>query len=201
MSTSGTRCPTLRRKKEKQTKKKQRRRAFQPWKQTLDDADVRRFLPFMCKACLYSSCGRRQASGTEPICPLPLLGLHQNNSGQVIYRQYMKYGSCLIEGGGKKVSGDFTPCVRSMWRLSGLETEMIAYGMAREWDAITGVICACCLLLSLARVWMLQHSAYICVYMLSCWGKGFLGSPELFLIFPRLSKAFSSFYLFFFLPV
>lgn len=66
----------------------------------------------------------------------------------------------------KKVSGDFTPCVRSMWRLSGLETEMIAYGMAQEWDAITGVICACCLLLSPARVWMLQHSAYVCVHAL-----------------------------------
>lgn len=49
----------------------------------------------------------RQASGTEPICPLPLLGLHQNNSGQVIYRQYMKYGSYLIGGG---VGGFYAVC-------------------------------------------------------------------------------------------
>lgn len=67
------------------------------------------------------------------------------SAAQAIYRQYMKYGSYLIES---KTSRDFIFCVWYMWWLSQRETEMIAYGIMVEWETITKVICSCYLELS-----------------------------------------------------
>lgn len=109
MSTSGTRCPTLQRKEKK--KKKKTKTAAQSSSTLKTDTRQHRcaafFTVYVRGLFVFQM---RQASGTEPICPLPLLGLHQNNSGQVIYRQYMKYGSYLIEGKKKSAGGFYAVC-------------------------------------------------------------------------------------------
>lgn len=107
----------------------------------------------------------RQASGTEPICPLPLLGLHQNNSGQVIYRQYMKYGSYLIEGGEKKkksVGGFYAVCeihVTAEWVRDRDDCLWDGAGMRRHHR---GNMCMLPALVSCSSM------DATCVYMSSC---------------------------------